>query len=375
MRRQPLLAIVAVLLVWLSLMWAGVAGAGEDASGELPPRDVAVVVQPSAARTPPLPDDFEHVDHGWLTIEFPASVRARALDLVTKADEIRTRLAEDTAQPVLDHVLVRVVRSPQQMAELAPDGAPPLPYAAAMAYPSLRVAILAMQAPDTWEAPDLAELLGHELTHLALSDATAGHHVPRWFDEGLAIQESGEEGFRRTWALWEAAVGRRLLPLDEIDREFPTDRYEVNVAYAESADFVRYLMRDSDRARFGSLVQRVRAGTSFDRALDDAYGTDLRKLEYEWREDVGHRFSVVPMLTGGGVLWSLIAGLTIAAWVRKRRQAKAKLAQWAREEAEADAARASVVLPTPATSNEEETPPRVPSVPVVEHEGRWYTLH
>ncbi|HLK35364.1 MAG TPA: peptidase MA family metallohydrolase, partial [Polyangiaceae bacterium] len=347
----------------------------EEASGELPPRDVAVVVQPSAARMPPLPDDFEHIDHGWLSLEFPSSVRPRVAALVAMADEIRSRLAEDTAQPVLDRVLVRVVRSPQQMAELAPDGAPPLPYAAAMAYPSLRVAILAMQAPDTWEAPDLGELLAHELTHLALSDATAGHHVPRWFDEGLAIHESGEEGFRRTWALWQAAVSRRLLPLDEIDREFPTDRYEVNVAYAESADFVRYLMRDSDRARFGSLVQRVRAGTSFDRALDDAYGTDVRKLEYEWREDVGHRFSVVPMLTGGGVLWSLIAGLTIAAWVRKRRHAKAKLAQWAREEAEADAAQARALRPTPVAAGDDEVPPRVPSVPVVEHEGRWYTLH
>src|SRR5579872_2408325 len=173
MRGRPFLAIVAVFLVWLGLTWAGSARAVEEASGELPPRDVAVVVQPSAARMPPLPDDFEHIDHGWLSLEFPSSVRPRVAALVAMADEIRSRLAEDTAQPVLDRVLVRVVRSPQQMAELAPDGAPPLPYAAAMAYPSLRVAILAMQAPDTWEAPDLGELLAHELTHLALSDATA----------------------------------------------------------------------------------------------------------------------------------------------------------------------------------------------------------
>ncbi len=103
------------------------------------------------------------------------------------------------------------------------------------------------------------------------------------------------------------ALGRRhgvtaCCPLADLDRGFPAGGYEVSIAYAESADFVRFLMRDADRARFGSFVERMRAGAGFDRALEDAYGTDLRKLEYEWREDMGHHFSVIPMLTGGGVL-------------------------------------------------------------------------
>jgi hypothetical protein len=136
-------------------------------------------------------------------------------------------------------------------------------------------------------------------------------------------------------------------------------------------------MRDADRARFGSLIQRLRAGIAFDRALEDAYGTDVRTLEYQWREDVGRRFGWVPALTGGGVLWALIAALSIAAWATKRKQAKAKLAQWAREEALAEA-RVSLVDPkAPAIepANEATHVARVPSVPVVEHEGRWYTLH
>ena len=107
-----------------------------------------------------------------------------------------------------------------------------------------------------------------------------------WFNEGFAIHESGELPFLRFRTLWEATVGHRLLPLAGIDRGFPADGTEVSVAYAESADVVRFLMRDDDRARFGSLVQRVRSGAAFERALDDAYDTDLRKLEYEWRDGV-----------------------------------------------------------------------------------------
>ena len=79
------------------------------------------------------------------------------------------------------------------------------------------VVLLTLKAPGTWEAPDLAELLRHELAHLALSDAVAGHHVPRWFDEGLAIHESGELPWARRMALADASFGRRLLPLGDLD--------------------------------------------------------------------------------------------------------------------------------------------------------------
>jgi hypothetical protein len=128
-------------------------------------------------------------------------------------------------------------------------------------------------------------------------------------------------------------------------------------------------------------VERVRSGASFDRALEDAYDTNLRKLEYEWREDASRRFGLVPMLTGGGALWTLIAGLTVMAWAKRRKRSKATLAQWAREEAEVDAAMDAareriVAVQTPAGGADEEMPPHIrPSLPLVEHEGRWYTLH
>ena len=87
------------------------------------------------------------------------------------------------------------------------------------------------------------------------------------------------------------------------------------------------------------------------------------------------------MITGGGLLWVLIAGLAGAAWLKKRRRARAKLAEWAREEAEMDtalavssAAREGAAAAARGAA-EEDVPARMPSVPVVEHDGRWHTLH
>ncbi len=378
------LALLVALLVWVGPgVWgAGVAQAeGEDgSSAALAPHDVGVVVQPAAAKLPAPPPDFERIDDGWLTLEFPSSVRDRVAPLASDADAFRSRLAVELGQPVLDHVLMRVARDPEQMTALAPVGSPPFGYASAMAYPSMRLALLSLKAPHTWEATDIVTLSRHELMHLALNDAIGDHHVPRWFDEGLAIHESGEQWTERLGTLWQATLAKTLLSFADLDRGFAADGSDVGVAYAESADVVRFLMRDDDRARFGSLVQRLRAGTPFDRAVGDAYDTDLRKLEYEWRTEVSHRFGVVPLLTGGGALWGLTVVLAGAAFVKRRRRARAKLEQWEREEAEMDAASAAAreqlerekLIP----ADDEDVPLHIRrEVPVVEHEGRWYILH
>ncbi len=348
----------------------------QELPATLRPRDVGVVAEPGAAKLPPLPSDFQRIDNGWLVLEFPASVRERIEPLAREAEDFRARLSADLGQPVLDQALVRVARTPEQMTELAPLGAPPPAYASGVAYPSIHLALLALQAPVTWEAPDLLELLRHELAHLGLSDALSGRHSPRWLDEGLAVQESGELRWSRWKALAEASLSKRLLPFESLDEGFPNDTYDVSVAYAESADFVRFLMRDSDRARFGSLLARMRSGTTFDRALEDAYGTDLRKLEYEWREELAKRYAFVPPLTSSGTLvWVLFIGVLAVGWVRRRRQSKAKLEQWQREDDAMDAA----IAATPATSADDHAPahPMIApaKLPMVEHDGNWYTLH
>ncbi len=374
-RLQFLKWVFGLLLVALAIPRG--ARAAQD-TPEPSPRDIGSVTSTSPFELGAPPADFQRIDQGGIALEFPASVRARVEPLVDEIESTRVRLTKDLGQSVLSNVYVRVARGPDQMVALAPVGYPPYDYAAAMAYPSAHLIVLAMQAPVTWEGTDLSELLRHELAHLALDEAVAGHHVPLWFNEGLAMYESGEQRWDRWETLSLAAFGDRLLPLADLDKAFPRDPSGVGLAYAESADVVRFLARDPDRARFGSLVERVRVGVGFNRALEDAYGTDVRKLEYEWREDVKRHLRLLPLLTGGGMFGALTGVLLMAAWVRRRRHAKAKLAQWAREEAEGEAAtliRRASQSPAAPEAAPDVGPPRVPSMPVVEHEGRWYTLH
>ena len=83
LRRLPrfvrFVRLASVLAFVFALAWpAGLALANAgDAAPDLPPRDVSVVVQPDAAKLAALPADFVRLDHDWIAIELPSSIRER----------------------------------------------------------------------------------------------------------------------------------------------------------------------------------------------------------------------------------------------------------------------------------------------------------
>jgi hypothetical protein len=337
------------------------------------PQDAPMILEPASVTIPALLGDMTTRDHDWLKLSYPSSIESRMSTLVSDADAFKAELGAYLGQTVLEHTEVRLVRSQEDMNALAPVGFSPPRYAVGVAYSALHLVIISLRDPRTAEAVDLGEVLRHELVHVALFDATQGHHIPRWFNEGLAVNLSGEGYWTRIHTLWDATLSKTLIPLADLDKSFPDDNQRVSIAYAESADFVRFLLRDEDRARFGSLVERVRKGTPFDRALSDAYSDSTRKLEFQWHEELEKRFSFWPVLTGSSMLWAIIMGMLLVAWVRRRRKARETLARWAKEEAEEDARRAAIVEAAP------ETPfsPSVVrvSIPTIQHEGEWHVLH
>jgi hypothetical protein len=238
-----------------------------------------------------------------------------------------------------------------------------------------------MMAPRGAEATDLDEVFRHELAHIALEDATLGQHVPAWFNEGLAVGFAGENGLDRQKVLGTATINGTLLPLADLDRGFPRNPSEVNIAYAESVDFLKFLQARTDRLRFAATIQRVREGQAFERAIADAYGSDLRKLEFQWRTEVERRYSVIPLLAGGGILWVGVIGALGWGYAKKRRRATAILARWAEEEAIEDAllaqrareAREMADVSDADLARFGSLSARAPAK--VEHDGNWHTLH
>lgn len=332
------------------------------------PRDEAIAL----GALPALPHSYITKDLGWLELSYPPSASERVEGILQNANAWKSKIEDAFNQPVLGHVTVRIAPTFSDMTRLAPDDAPPPAYASGVAYHGRHLVLLTMMSPKGSEAVDLDETLRHELAHVALEDAVGGKHVPVWFNEGLAIWLSDEAPWARTQILAQATMQDRLIPVSDLDRGMPANPFEVNIAYAESADFTAFLLRKSDRLRFTSMIERVKEGQTFDRAIAEAYNADLRRLEFEWHHKLEQNYSVVPILLGGSLLWVGVMVLVVVAWARRRKRTKAILARWEREEAIEDAriAKLTQELEGPASVS-----PIIKITLKTEQNGDLHTLH
>ncbi len=345
---------------------------------------------------PPAPEGFVREHDGEVVWEVHRQAREVAHELRATYREAWPRLVRELGASVDDALLIRIGRDPEEMAALAPTGEPPPGYASGVAYPSRGLVLLTLAAPETWERPAMDEVLTHELSHIALARAVDGHPIPRWFSEGVAIHQAGEHNLERIRTLWSGSVSGRLLPMDELSGAFPSRPGRVNLAYAESADFVRWLLaRDDGEARFREVVRRLGDGQSFETALRRTYSIRMQSLEIEWHDDLSERFQAWPLLFGSGGLWVIAAILIVIAYVRRKRRDRATLRQWEEEErailaaAEVMQARAVPAVPDDEVVPDEDLdaerailyviPPephqRDSGVPTIEHDGRSHTLH
>ncbi|HYP91542.1 MAG TPA: peptidase MA family metallohydrolase, partial [Polyangiaceae bacterium] len=341
---------------------------------------------------------FNTYDGGWIKFVYHPSIRERVQPLIADAAATRTALTEWVGQPVLSEVRVVVARTPGEMATLAPPNAPYPDYAAGVAYPEIGLVLLTIKPVHPTSQHDLAEVFRHELAHVALEDAVSGRPIPRWFNEGFAVLASGETSFPRMRTLASATIADNLLSLSQLDRSFPMQEWEAELAYAEAADVVRFLIRREEKHRFRGLISRLRDGETMDGALLNSYGAETATLESEWRDDVAKRYTFWPVLFSGSAIWVATLGLFAVGWRRKRRKAAVTLARWEKEEAAEDATRRQIAAlradpsaPTPrvhivlAHNQTDDVPSALPpvalhrlpeiEVPKVEHDGQWHTLH
>ena len=393
--------ILSVVLVVFPLTALGATAAGASSPSAPATASVEHETPPDMPRfrgklpeLPSPPASFNLYDGGWIRFAYPPATRERVQPLIHEADSIREELSKRLGQSVLQEVHVHVARTPGEMSTLAPEGAPYPKYASGVAYSQIGLILLTINPRHPNALHDLGEVFKHELAHVALNDAVKGSfRVPRWFNEGFAVHASGESSMARLRTLWTATLAGNLMPLAQLERGFPTDSVNADLAYAQSADVVRFLMRQRDVERFSSLIHRVRKGQSFESAVNDAYSMDMTTLEYDWREEVAKRYSFWPVFFSGSLVWVGAVGLFVAGWWRRKKRTAKTLERWAQEEAREDARRVAVdanvepqqgrvhiVLPS------SPQPPELPAVmrppkpsdaeiPKVEHDGRWHTLH
>jgi hypothetical protein len=334
------------------------------------------------ARAPELPADYRVDTRGGLRIAYHPSQTDAAARVVPQVEAARERLSALVGQRVLERLEIRIARTSDELVALAPRGAPPAPGADLAVYGALHLIAISVQGDG--ESPGLEARARHALAHVALYDAVDGHPLPRWLDEGFAIEATGERRWRRGATLVRAQLEGTTLTLAQLE-SFPDEPSTVALADAEVADLVRALSSDGDPARltaFTALLGRLRTGEPFARALSATYGAELPALEARWREELAHRYLAIPLAGAGAVLLSALATVVLVAWRRRRRRLEAELAE-ARLAAETarllspDAPRGKAPKLIVVDEGRGHVVYLVPSraVPKIMHDGKTHTLH
>jgi hypothetical protein len=333
-----------------------------------------------ALRKPPIPTFLSHDDHvGWVQFFYPPSARDRVAPLIAQADDLRAEIAEDLGQTPLDGVEVRIARVLEEMGTLAPQASPPSAQATSIAYPKLKLIVLSLGAVGSTEPVDLREGFRRELARLAFAEAIGTQSVPKWFAEGFVQHFARDGEWGREWTLYRSSMRHRTLGVVELDDVLEKGGAETELAVAESADFVGFLLRPEKRAQFAAAIEKIRQGEAFDAAVMSAYrGADTASLESRWLADRRRWTTLTTVLLTLGVPLLFALGWFGMRAVRRYRRRAATSAlepkKPKRGTSPTESPRVHIVLsrrddrPEPPVISEAE-------IPKVEHEGEWHTLH
>ena len=88
-------------------------------------------------------------------------------------------------------------------------------------------------------------------------------------------------------ALDQAVAEDELLSLQSLSSTFPASSRRAGLAYAQSNQVVTYLIETYGQVKMGELLAILSTGTTYDQALQSAYGLSVMELDNEWRGSLG----------------------------------------------------------------------------------------
>lgn len=347
-------ALVASTVSFAASAWADTDSAHE-AEAHPRPSDVPAV---SDERTPEVSTEYFVETHDGFTVAYHPAARERVREVVPKLSPIRDELSRLLGVAVLDEVEIRVAAVPVELDRLSPPTFESVATHGGFSFPERRLVVVSLEGTEG-AGEDLELALRHQLAHLAIAEATHGAPVPAWFDEGLASHFAGAHAFSRWTELEIATLSGDPPSLAELGSG------DGARARAISTDFSRFAEAEG---AIPPLLDGVRRGLPFERALENAFGADASHIDRAWRRDGTVRYGVIPLSV-------FLASCVVLALLvmRQRRRAKERSATTGRHIHHRSRARHF--------ARRRETKLRVPvhvadrDVPTVEHDGRYHTLH
>ena len=202
-------------------------------------------------------------------------------------------------------------------------------WSVAAAMPEPNLIVLKSRSAMRGIGYDPARIVTHELAHIAVGSL----NVPVWFNEGLAMFTAGEMSWNRNLKVAWHSVSHNLLPLADLESEFPSGESAAALAYAESISVVSFLASLGDGpSTLRDILALMRQGDDFDEAIRKRLRIAPSQIERLWKRMLRkNRADLVIVVTSSGVTFFMTL-LVVIAYARHRQRARTKLEAWAEQD-------------------------------------------
>ncbi|MGB5107018.1 MAG: peptidase MA family metallohydrolase [Candidatus Zixiibacteriota bacterium] len=228
-----------------------------------------------------------------------------------------------------DTIDVRIVQTQEEFDELAGAAIPE--WGAGAAIPGRNLIILREPMMNRYPG-NTADLLQHELAHIALSRRAKGGHLPRFIDEGFASWFAGEWTFSQVTTIAAAQITKSLLPLRDIDDVNRFHQGQANLAYAQSYVVVNYLFKRFGELAFTDLVDSLAAGRNLSEAFHQTLDISFWRFEADYRKFLSDNYTLFAILSDMTGLWIILALIVVFGWLLIRKRKKDAYDRWKDEE-------------------------------------------
>lgn len=178
----------------------------------------------------------------------------------------------------------------------------------------------------------LANLLQHELAHIALHKRVDGNRIPRFIDEGFASWFAGEWTLTNITTVAAAQLTKSLLPLRQIDDVNGFRQAKANLAYSQSYLVVFLIYQKYGELAFTDLLDAFAAGRTTDDAFRLGLGVPFWSFENEYRSFLSEKYTLLSILSDTMGLWVILAIMVIVGYLLVKRRKKAAVDRWREEE-------------------------------------------
>ena len=227
--------------------------------------------------------DFNSLKGNGVDVLFPPALEQAAKETAQMTPQIKKDLQETFNWPFSLNPTVILMENSQRFRQMTHS-----PLVVGFAIPGKNLVVI--DYARIRNPLKFRNILKHELCHLLLHEHVNNVPIPRWFDEGIAQWTSN--GVMdilhdpRDALLPKAAFSDHIIPLGTLNKGFPGNANALRLAYEESRSFIDYIINTHGKPGLLEILRLMKNGTTLRKAVLQALGTPLYKIEEEWRSSL-----------------------------------------------------------------------------------------